>query len=243
MIRKRVFQIIEASDGKDRISSVYDVAMIFVIVVSLIPLAFKESTPAFTVMEWITTGIFIIDYLLRLWTADIKLDKGPASFLIYPLTPLAIIDLLCILPSFAALSGSFRILKVVRLLRAFRVFRAFKALRYSKNMIIIANVIREQKTALLAVFSLAVSYILISALVIFNVEPDSFGDYFDAVYWATVSLTTVGYGDIYPVTDAGRIITMLSSILGIAVVALPAGIITAGYMSEIEKDRGISENE
>ena len=110
-------------------------------------------------------------------------------------------------------------------------------------MLIIANVIRKQKTALLAVFSLAVSYILISALVIFNVEPDSFGDYFDAVYWATVSLTTVGYGDIYPVTDAGRIITMLSSILGIAVVALPAGIITAGYMSEIEKDRGISENE
>ena len=243
MIRKRVFQIIEASDGKDRTSSVYDVAMIFVIVVSLIPLAFKESTPAFTVMEWITTGIFIVDYLLRLWTADIKLNKGAASFLLYPLTPLAIIDLLCILPSFAALSGSFRILKVVRLLRAFRVFRAFKALRYSKNMIIIANVIREQKTALLAVFSLAVSYILISALVIFNVEPDSFGDYFDAVYWATVSLTTVGYGDIYPVTDAGRIITMLSSILGIAVVALPAGIITAGYMKEIEKDRGISENE
>lgn len=237
MIRKRVFQIIEASDGKDRISSVYDVAMIFVIVVSLIPLAFKESTPAFTSMEWITTGIFIVDYLLRLWTADIKLEKGAASFLLYPLTPLAIIDLLCILPSFAALSGSFRILKVVRLLRAFRVFRAFKALRYSKNMIIIANVIREQKTALLAVFSLAVSYILISALVIFNVEPDSFGDYFDAVYWATVSLTTVGYGDIYPVTDAGRIITMLSSILGIAVVALPAGIITAGYMKEIEKDK------
>ena len=237
MIRKRVFQIIEASDGKDRASSVYDVAMIFVIVVSLIPLAFKESTPAFTVLEWITTGIFIIDYLLRLWTADIKLNKGAASFLLYPLTPLAIIDLLCILPSFAALSGSFRILKVVRLLRAFRVFRAFKALRYSRNMLIIASVIRKQRTALLAVFSLAVSYILISALVIFNVEPDSFGDYFDAVYWATVSLTTVGYGDIYPVTDAGRIITMLSSILGIAVVALPAGIITAGYMKEIEKEK------
>ncbi len=243
MIRKRVFQIIEASSGKDKASSVYDVAMIIVIVASLIPLAFKEPTPAFTVLEWITTGIFIIDYILRLWTADIKLNKGAVSFLLYPLTPLAIIDLLCILPSFAALSGSFRILKVVRLLRAFRVFRAFKALRYSRNMIIIANVIRKQKTALLAVFSLAVSYILISALVIFNVEPDSFGDYFDAVYWATVSLTTVGYGDIYPVTDAGRIITMLSSILGIAVVALPAGIITAGYMSEIEKDRGISENE
>ena len=75
-----------------------------------------------------------------------------------------------------------------------------------------------------------------SALVIFNVEPDSFSSFFDAVYWATVSLTTVGYGDIYPVSVFGRIITMLSSILGIAIVALPAGIITAGYMTEIQKE-------
>ena len=79
------------------------------------------------------------------------------------------------------------------------------------------------------------AYIFVSALVIFNVEADSFNTFFDAIYWATVSLTTVGYGDIYPVTTAGRIITMISSLFGIAVVALPAGIITAGYMEIIEK--------
>ena len=67
-------------------------------------------------------------------------------------------------------------------------------------------------------------------------EPDSFRNFFEAVYWATVSLTTVGYGDIYPITTMGRIITMASSIFGIAIVALPAGIITAGYMKELEKD-------
>lgn len=100
----------------------------------------------------------------------------------------------------------------------------------------ILDVIREQKEPLMAVGTLAVAYILISALVIFNVEPDSFEDFFDAVYWATVSLTTVGYGDIYPVSDAGRIITMVSSVFGIAVVALPAGIITAGYMDKLNKD-------
>lgn len=235
MTRKRIFQIIETSDGTDQVSSVYDVAMMAVIVISLVPLAFKASNPAFVSIEWVTTVIFIADYVLRLLTADHKLHKGAVSFFLYPFTPLAIIDLLCILPSFAALSGGFRILKVVRLLRTFRVLRAFKAFRYSRNLIIIANVIKKQKTALLAVLSLAGSYILISALVIFNVEPDSFGNFFDAIYWATVSLTTVGYGDIYPVTDAGRIITMLSSILGIAVVALPAGIITAGYMDELAK--------
>lgn len=236
-MRRRVFEIVETSSGKDRASSIYDIFMIVTIIASLVPLAFKEITPLFQWIEWITTGIFVIDYTLRLFTADIKLQKGSASFLLYPFTPLAIIDLLCILPAFVALSGSFRLLKIVRLFRAFRVFRAVKAARYSRNITIIINVIRKQKTALLAVLSLAGSYILISALVIFNVEPDSFDSFFDAIYWATVSLTTVGYGDIYPVTDAGRLITMLSSILGIAVVALPAGIITAGYMDELNKEK------
>ena len=83
--------------------------------------------------------------------------------------------------------------------------------------------------------TLAVAYILISALVIFNSEPDSFRDFFESVYWATVLLTTVGYGDIYPVTTVGRAIAMVSSLFGIAIVALPAGIITAGYMRAIEQ--------
>ena len=84
---------------------------------------------------------------------------------------------------------------------------------------------------------LAVGYILITALIIFNVEPDTYNDFFDAIYWATVSLTTVGYGDIYAVSDVGKVITMVSSLFGIAIVALPAGIITAGYMEEIEQDK------
>ena len=121
------------------------------------------------------------------------------------------------------------------MIRTFRVFRIAKTVRYSKNIQIISNVLKKSKDSLVTVGSLAVCYIMIAALVIFNVEPDSFETLFDAIYWATVSLTTVGYGDIYPVTDAGRIITMLSSFVGIAIVALPAGIITAGYMSEIEE--------
>ena len=84
---------------------------------------------------------------------------------------------------------------------------------------------------------LAVGYIFISALVIFNVEPETFNNFFDAIYWATVSLTTVGYGDIYAVSMAGKFITMISSVFGIAIVALPAGIITAGYMEELNKDK------
>lgn len=83
---------------------------------------------------------------------------------------------------------------------------------------------------------LAIGYILITALIMFNIEPDTFKDFFDAIYWATVSLTTVGYGDIYAVSDVGKVITMISPLFGIAIVALPAGIITAGYMEEIKRN-------
>ena len=84
---------------------------------------------------------------------------------------------------------------------------------------------------------MAVAYVLISALVIYNVEPESFANFFDAIYWATVSLTTVGYGDIYPVTTVGRLVTMISSIFGIAIIALPSGVITAGYLTEATKEK------
>ena len=98
------------------------------------------------------------------------------------------------------------------------------------------TVFRKQKKSLVAVGGLAIGYILISAMIVFNVEQDTFATFFDAVYWATVSLTTVGYGDIYAISTTGKIITMISAFLGVAIVALPAGIITAGYMKEIEKE-------
>ena len=228
-------------DGK----SIYDYLMMVVIVVSLIPLTFKEETPLLEAVNRVSTVIYIADYLLRWVTADYKQGKGPISFVLYPFTIMAIMDLLAILPSFGALDEGFRVLKVFRLFRAFRalrVFRALKMFRYSRSITIITQVMKRQSAPLMAVGTLALAYVLISALVIFNVEPDTFDTFFDAIYWATISLTTVGYGDIYPVSDAGRIITMLSSFIGIAVVALPSGIITAGYMDEISKSGKSEQN-
>ena len=150
---------------------------------------------------------------------------------------MALIDLMAILPSFTGLFLGLRLMKLLRMFRTFRVFRSFKMFRYTKSVQIIVDVIHAQRGPLLAVCSMATGYILISALIIFNLEPDTFDNFFEAVYWATVSLTTVGYGDIYPVTTIGRIVTMVSSFVGIAIVALPAGIITAGYMDKIDEKK------
>lgn len=150
---------------------------------------------------------------------------------------MAIIDLLSILPSLTVLNNGFKLFKIFRLFRTFKIFKIFKGIRYSKSVVMIINIFKKQKQALLTVCFIAFGYILISALVIFNVEPETFNSYFDAVYWATISLTTVGYGDIYAVSTIGKIITMISSIFGIAIVALPAGIITAGMMEQINGDK------
>ena len=236
-MRKKLFSIIESTENASKLSNVYDFIMMVTIVVSVVPLAFKETNAIFQWIDYITVTIFILDYFLRLITADYKLKKSVISFFVYPITPMAVIDLISILPSLTILNGSFRLLKLFRLLRTLKVLRAFKFLRYSKSFDIITNVFKKQKKVLSAVATMAVAYILISALVIYNVEPESFETFFDAIYWATISLTTVGYGDIYPITTIGRIVTMISSAFGIAIIALPSGVITAGYLEEISKDK------
>lgn len=236
-MRQRIYEIIEVAAEEDVLSKIYDSVMMVVIFISLIPLAFKRQTDYFVIIENVCVTIFIIDYFLRVITADLKKKKGVISFFIYPFTPMAIIDLLSILPSITILNNGFKLLKIFRLMRTFRIFRIFKAVRYSKNILLIIKVLKRQKDSLLVVLGLALGYVMVSALIIFNVEPQTFDTFFDVIYWATVSLTTMGYGDIYPVSMAGQVITMLSAILGIAIVALPASIITTGYMEEINEQK------
>lgn len=235
-MRKKLYSIIEPVGEGNKLSSIYDFVMMATIIISIFPLAFKKTNIVFQWIDYITVSIFILDYILRVATADYKLKKSLSSFILYPFTPMAIIDLLSILPSVSILNSGFRLLKLFRLLRTLKVLRAFKFLRYSKSFDIIVSVFKKQKKVLSAVATMAVAYILISALVIYNVEPESFETFFDAIYWATISLTTVGYGDIYPVTTIGRIVTMISSAFGIAIIALPSGVITAGYLDAIGKD-------
>ena len=233
-MRKRIYEVIEISRDGDRLSAVYDSLMIVVIALSLVPLVFKETTPLLTAVDRAAVVIFILDYLLRWATADYKFGKsGLLSFVRYPFSFMAIIDLLSILPSLTILNSGFKVLRMLRMARAMRVFRVLRAVRYSKSLRIIGAVLRHSRESLLAVGSLALAYIFISALIIFNAEPDSFRNFFEALYWSTVLLTTVGFGDITPVTTIGRAIAMTSSLFGIAIVALPSGIITAGYMKQL----------
>lgn len=232
-MRERIFQIVQHARPGDKVSHGYDIFIVAVAFLSIVPLMFRpqDMTPdvavAMNMIDVVTVYILFLDYILRWMTHDIKTGKkGWRTFARYPFTPFAIIDLLAILPSLGVLHETFKFLRVLRVTKMFR---------YSKNLTIVANVFRAQRSTLLSVLGVALIYIFVSGLVMFVNEPDTFDNFFDALYWATTALTTVGYGDVYPVTDLGKFISMASSLFGIAIIALPAGIITGGFLEQIRQ--------
>lgn len=228
-MRKRIYEIVQRAQPGDALSRAYDVFIVVVAFVSLIPLMFKEQDGVLTMLDVVTVYILFFDYVLRWMTHDLKTGQGGwKTFAKYPFTPLAIVDLLAILPSLGVLPQTFRFLRVLRVAKIFR---------YSKNLMIVGNVFKAERKTLLSVLVVAIAYIFVSGLIMFVNEPDTFEHFFEALYWATTALTTVGYGDVSPMTDLGRGISMVSSLFGIAVIALPAGIITGGYLEEIRKSQ------
>lgn len=236
MTRKAIYSIIEKDESASGISRIYDWFMLVCIALSLVPLTTRSNDGVFLIIDKVTCVVFIIDYLLRWITADYRGKRsGVAAFATYPFSPMAVVDLLSILPSLSVISPVFKVLRVSRL---FKIFRVFKFIRYYEPLRIMLSVIKKEGRTLLAVLLFAVFYILICALVMYNVEYDpAFSTFFDAIYWACCTLTTVGYGDIYPVSDLGRAFSMISAMVGIALIALPSGIITSGYMDELRRRR------
>lgn len=234
--------------NENKYSRAYDILMLFAIALGIIPLMFRTQIKLFWYFDIIAGVSFIVDYLLRWWTADLGSKRGKwAAFAVYPFTPMAIIDLLSILPFLNLLSPTFILMRVPRLMT---ILRLFKVLRYFEPLEIIVSVVKKQSKILCTVLSLAVFYIFITALIMFNAEeeinPETgkylFDSFFDAFYWAACTLTTVGYGDIYPISETGRVISIISTMVGVAIIALPSGIITAGYMDELKSRREETKN-
>lgn len=247
-LQQQIFNLVNRDRHGMWASRIYDWYMLVMILASIVPLMFINDYPIFKVIEVVTVVAFIIDYVFRWFTANILLKRGWASYLIYPFTPMAIIDLLSILPGLNLISPEFKLLRLTRLLKIVRLLKIF---RYSDKITLFLKVLYKERHVLLSVLMLAIFYIFITALVMFNAEPhinpetgaETFHSFFDALYWSTVTLTTVGYGDLCPVTDIGRVVSMLSSLFGVAIIALPSGVITAGYMEELRHQRAMKEQD
>lgn len=234
-MRDRIASLVQRAEPGDKLSKAYDIFIMAVAMLSIVPLMFKESNQFFETLDLVTVYILFFDYIMRWIASDhISKKKGLWPFILYPITPFAILDLVSILPSLGLLGHGFRILRMLRI---------FKVVHYSKSFLHISNVFRKEKHTLLSVLLIAIAYIFVSALAMFSYEPETFETFFNALYWATTALTTVGYGDIYPKSQIGQLISMVSSLFGIAVIALPAGIVTGGFVEELSKDKKKAKDE
>ena len=245
---EKIVNIIE-QNGDNKWSRIYEWIMLIAIAIGVFPLMFRTHYTLFSYFDVISCLCFVVDYILRWITAKARSDKKHwSAFVTYPFTPMAIIDLLSILPTINLLAPTF---KAARFSRLLKILRVIKIIRYFESLEIILSVIKKQKKILYAVLSMAMFYTFVTAMIMLNAEEDIkpgtneylFENFFDAFYWAVCTLTTVGYGDLYPISTTGRVISIISSLVGIAIIALPSGVITAGYLDEIRERKAQKLNE
>ena len=238
--RKWISDLVEP--GKPGVlSQVYDLLMLVAIALGTVSLLFREYRPLFLYFDIISGIIYIVDYILRWMTYDLRSEKPKwKAFLLYPFTPMAILDLLSILPTFEVVSSSYKLAKSARLLK---IFRFTKIIHYIGPLEIFVTVIKKQWKLLMMVALVAIFDILITAILMFQSEQEIdpvtgeyiFKTFYDAFYWAAITLTTVGYGDICPVSNLGKTLSIISSLIGIGIIAMPSSIITAGFMQEMNR--------
>jgi voltage-gated potassium channel len=196
----------------------------------------------FYLFELVSVGVFTVEYLLRLWAITLNpIYKHPLrGRLRYLLTPMALIDLAAILPFYLPIALTID-LRILRLLRLFRIFRLFKMTRYVESIRTFQNVFRAKKAELTLTLVLIFLLLVFASSAMYAVEneaqPDKFSSIPETLWWGVITLTTIGYGDIYPITPPGKIIGGIIAFLGIGLFALPAGILASGFSEELQKRR------
>lgn len=253
-IKKRVFEIISKAEDGDRASEIFDWSIMILIALSVISIILESFVSIydkyhliFQVFEIITVVVFTIEYLLRIWTADLLFPESNHPHLKYIFSFMAVIDLLAILPFYLPfISADLRFLRMMRLFRLFRLLRVFKLGRYFEALQIIVKVIKTSGPQLVMSVVICFFVMLFSAIIMYTVEnpvqPEQFPNVISSLWWAICTLTTVGYGDVYPITHVGRFFASLISLVGIGIIAIPTGIIAAGFNQVITREKEKSAN-
>ena len=251
-IRRRVYEIVDVpvtEDGRRSSLDWFDLTIAVLIVLNVVtvmletvePLAARYRT-ALAVVEFVSVAVFSVEYVLRLWscTADPRYRHPVLGRIRFALQPLTIIDLLSILPAY--LPASALDLRFLRVLRLMRILRVLKLGRYSEAVGVLTDVLRSRREELIVMLMLLAMLLVLSSGMIYYAEheaqPDAFGSMPAALWWSVITLTTIGYGDVYPVTAAGRVIGGLIAVMGIGIVALPTAIVATGFAEEVRKRKG-----
>ena len=240
-LKTKIYNLIRDDDENDLYSSIFDGVIISLIIVNILLVVLDTfNFPSWYVklssgIEIISVVVFTIEYVLRLFTADLKYsDKGHIRARIkYIFSFMAIIDLLAILPFYIPFIFPID-LRVLRALRIFRLFRLFKFGRYTAALQVIGTVLKKKRSQLVSSMMVIFILMVVASILMYNVEhdaqPEVFKNALSGLWWSVATFTTVGYGDIFPITAAGKVLATIMALLGIGLVAVPTGIISAGFI-------------
>ncbi len=246
--QRRAWEVVEVAKGDDRSSRVFDIVILTLIVLSVVAIVLESVDSVrtrfgelFDAFETICVVVFSVEYLTRLWacTADPRYRQAVTGRLRFLITPLAMVDLLAILPYYMGAVGVD--LRFVRMLRVFRLFRLAKLVRYTRALQLIGRVFRRSWHELVVTaFVIGVLAIVAACLMYFaehSAQPEVFPDVPSTMWWAVITLTTVGYGDAFPITPLGKILAAAIALLGVGLLALPTAILGSAFVEELSERR------
>ncbi len=249
--RQKVWDIVDTGSDESEYKKQLDYFDVFILILILLNAiaviletvqSLEETYGAvFYWFEVFSVAVFTIEYGLRLWSCTSQKEYSGSFFgrLRFVFTPLAIVDLLAILPFYLAFTAFD--LRFIRTLRVFRLVRVLKLARYSSSIQLFGNVLKNRKEELVVTASIVGILMVLSASFMYFAEhqaqPENFPDIPSSMWWAIVTLTTVGYGDVFPVTTLGKVFAAVIAVLGIGMFALPTGILGASFVEELEKRR------
>ena len=244
-VRKRIFELVEPTHDKHDLNYFFDLFIIILILLNVFAMIIASEPeignryrPYFYSFEVFSVIVFSIEYILRLWTCveQEKYSHPVWGRIKYMFSPAALIDFFAILPFYLPFVGID--LRFIRMLRLFRIFRLLKMARYSSAFNMLKGVFKEKKEELLVTLLLIIIILVIISTLMHYVErgvqPEAFGSIPRALWWGVVTLTTVGYGDVYPITTFGKILGGIITLMGIGLIALPSGILASGYTEQIQ---------
>jgi voltage-gated potassium channel len=248
-LRRRTYEVLEKAGAGDRLSAVVDLTVTAVIVANIAAVVLESFSGMydryrrwFDLVELVSVALFTVEYVLRLWTCEFARPQRSraAAVALFVVSPIGLIDLIAILPFYLPFLIPVD-LRVVRVLRLVRFLRLLKLARYTRSLAIMGTVLRERGSELLtAVFLTSLLLVVASTLMFYmehDVQPEAFPNIVASLWWAVATLTTIGYGDVFPVTGWGRLLSGVIAVLGIGLVALPTAIISSGFIEALARRR------
>lgn len=244
-LKSRTFEIIQIGTRVDFWSRAFDYFITVVILLNIVVTflhtfeKFSRFVPVFHGIELVTTIIFIVEYILRLTTSDLLYPgkMQPKALILFIFSFYGIVDLLAIISYFSVVfTNGFVALKMIRVVRILRLFQINKQ---SDAFNVVAEVITEKKNQILSSLFMVFVLLLAASLCMYGLEhdaqPEAFSNAFAGIWWAMSTVLTVGYGDIYPITTGGKIVAIIIAVLGVGIVAIPTGIVSAGFVEQYTK--------